>query len=297
MKQFRHRGSILIFTLWILVCLSLIALGFGRRARLEVRAAAYEMDSMTARLLARSAVELGVAALREDAVMSPDFDALTEPWAKEKEVPIGDIMGAAADGLGEEVLVTYSIVDEGRKLNINRATEDMLRSFKLLPRVIAGEIAMRRHGEDTGSKSDDYSFSVPEELLEFKGLEAEDWMEENEDMQVRLCDTITVYGSGKININTAPPELIAVIPDLSQGAADDIVDYRRGPDGVDGTGDDNPFRLIEDLANVPGLRDVKSPAFTITGKARLRDGRVAATVQAVVRQSVYTTRREAWRER
>ena len=58
-----HRGSVLIFTLWMLVCLSLIAFGFGRRARLELRAAAYEMDRLTGRLLAHAAIEAGADAL------------------------------------------------------------------------------------------------------------------------------------------------------------------------------------------------------------------------------------------
>jgi len=303
----RYRGSILIFTLWILVCLSLIALGFGRRARLEVRAAAYEMDCLTARLLARSAVELGMAALREDFGRSAEYDALNESWAGEHEVDVEQIVGEAAAGFSEGATVTFTIVDENRKLNINRASADLLDNFEMMPSAISGEIIARRLGEDTFSSSDDYTFIATEELLQFKKFEVSDWLDTPSDSGLRFCDAITVYGSGKININTAPVEVISAIPGLRRAVAEDIVAYRRGPDGIEGTGDDNTFRAINEIRNVPRIMssevslinrycELSSSAFTVTGKAQLHNGRVTAVVRAVVRHLASPKGKLAWRE-
>ena len=107
----QHRGSVLIFTLWILVCLSLIAFGFGRRARLEMRAAAYEMDRLTGRLLAHAAIEAGIAELQRNFEEQRAFHGLSDTWAKEQKVPAQEILGFDAAELASAVKVTHLIVD------------------------------------------------------------------------------------------------------------------------------------------------------------------------------------------
>jgi Tfp pilus assembly protein PilX len=50
------KGSILIFTLWVLVCLTLISLGFGHRVRLETKATGYTVANAQAFYKAESAL-------------------------------------------------------------------------------------------------------------------------------------------------------------------------------------------------------------------------------------------------
>ncbi len=68
-----------------------------------------------------------------------------------------------------------------------------------------------------------------------------------------LRDLFTPIGGARININTASPAVLSLIPGLDEVLANEIVFTRRGFDGVDGTEDDLPFVRIQDLAVVPGM--------------------------------------------
>jgi len=57
-----------------------------------------------------------------------------------------------------------------------------------------------------------------------------------------LVDVFTPISSGKININTADANVLQMIPGVDAAIADTIIQHRAGPDGVDGTGDDIPYR-------------------------------------------------------
>ncbi len=303
-----ERGSILVFTLCVLVCVSLIALGFGKRARLEMRAAAYEADKLAARMLARAAVEMGMAKLRENFAKLPLYHSLSDAWAQEETVQLDKVLPEASPEMVQSSTVTITIVDEGRKLNINRVDERFLLRFRLLPVSVANEIIGRRLGEDEEVSGDDYLFTVPEELVQFKGFDASDWFGDPEKDELRLCDALTVYGSSRVNINTVPPEILTAVPDLSRSDALRIIEYRRGRDGKDGTGDDRPFKQFDSLRKVRGIDRGKisvierycrldSGVFTVTGKAQLHNERVTAVVQAVVRRDRgFGTRILAWRE-
>ena len=66
-------------------------------------------------------------------------------------------------------------------------------------------------------------------------------------------DLFTTISGRFININTASANTMQLIPDVDGNLAQAIVMTRAGPDGVDGTCDDMPFRSIGELANVPGI--------------------------------------------
>ena len=57
-----------------------------------------------------------------------------------------------------------------------------------------------------------------------------------------LVEIFTPFSSGKINVNTADVNVLQMIPGVDAAMADAIVKQRAGPDGVDGTEDDTPFR-------------------------------------------------------
>jgi type II secretory pathway component PulK len=68
-----------------------------------------------------------------------------------------------------------------------------------------------------------------------------------------LLHVFTVCGAGKININTAAPELLAALPGLDEAAAASIMAWRVGPDGMLGTPDDRMIAGAADLGKVEGL--------------------------------------------
>jgi type II secretory pathway component PulK len=68
-----------------------------------------------------------------------------------------------------------------------------------------------------------------------------------------LLNTFTVCGEGKINLNTAAPDLLAALPGLDETAAARIMAWRAGPDGVFATPDDRVIAGAADLGNIEGL--------------------------------------------
>ena len=68
-----------------------------------------------------------------------------------------------------------------------------------------------------------------------------------------LQDVFTPFGSGKININTADANVLQLIPGVDTTTAADIIKWRSGPDGSEGTEDDTPFQNPNQLqaAGIP----------------------------------------------
>lgn len=64
---------------------------------------------------------------------------------------------------------------------------------------------------------------------------------------VGLVDLFVPVSSGRLNINTASATALQLIPFVDANAAAAILQVRAGPDGVDGTDDDTPFRSVGEL--------------------------------------------------
>jgi type II secretory pathway component PulK len=101
-----------------------------------------------------------------------------------------------------------------------------------------------------------------------------------------LADLFTPFSSGKININTADRNVLQMLlmtagMDIGSAgtAADNIIKWRSGPDGVDGTSDDLPFQNPNQLtaagvdpaaaARIGVLADVHSATFQVTITAQI----------------------------
>ena len=68
-----------------------------------------------------------------------------------------------------------------------------------------------------------------------------------------LRDIFTTIGGPKVNINTASPNVLRLIPGLDPSQVDELLRHRRGLDGIDGTLDDQPFAQIQDCFSLIGL--------------------------------------------
>jgi general secretion pathway protein K len=67
-------------------------------------------------------------------------------------------------------------------------------------------------------------------------------LSEEPDYLFALKDVLTPFGTGKININTADETVLMLIPGMTTDTAENIIKYRAGPDGQEGTADDTPFQ-------------------------------------------------------
>ncbi len=97
---------------------------------------------------------------------------------------------------------------------------------------------------------------------------------------VGLVDLFTPINGGRLNINTASAAVLQLLPGIDATSAQAIVSERAGPDGVEGTEDDTPFRQPTEIINVPGINramiqqcvrfiDVRSATFEVTVDARV----------------------------
>lgn len=128
------RGSVLIIVLWVAFGLVSLAIYFANSSSLELRAA----DNRVASLEAQQAIE-GAARYLSNALAG-----VTEPGIppdsttfKVEAVPVGDarfwFIGQPLDEEDDDE-VTWGLVDEGSKLNLNTANTNMLQR---LPRMTA----------------------------------------------------------------------------------------------------------------------------------------------------------------
>jgi general secretion pathway protein K len=62
-----------------------------------------------------------------------------------------------------------------------------------------------------------------------------------------LVDVFTPFSSGKINVNTADANVLQLIPGMDTVSVQNILKFRAGPDGVEGTADDTPFQNLNQI--------------------------------------------------
>jgi type II secretory pathway component PulK len=96
-----------------------------------------------------------------------------------------------------------------------------------------------------------------------------------------LVDLFTAFGSGRVNVNTASPDVIRFVLGVDDAIADNFRKARAGFDGMEGTEDDTPFPSPGAVAGmVPGLNPaaagilgnmlgVQSSVFEVVVEARI----------------------------
>jgi type II secretory pathway component PulK len=300
--QTRQQGFVLVCVLWVLAILTVVSVGFGRRAMLDRQAAAYELDHTQAMFMARGAVMRGMIELDNKVV----YDAINkqsgrtstaQKWAR--KVNLLEDKSYFVESENEEFkddICMFTIRDEAGYISLNSAPDELLTAAGL-SRAVIRKIDFRRsggieEGNEAAGQQTAQPFQTIEELRSFKGIRDRDWF--GTDRKPGLKDILTACPTGnKVNINTAPEEVLKVIPDLGDGAVKAIVNYRAGPDGELWTDDDQDFPNLGEVASQTGISaeamnklqtfcTTDSNLFTITGIATRRQGKVRATCVGTV---------------
>ncbi len=306
-------GFVLVTVLWVLAILSLIAIGFGRRAMMDRKAATYTLDHDKAMFRARGAVERGIAELRNKAIIDALYlqagrTSYAQRWARPMDL-LAEGGYFAKGGAGKKNdedrdVCEYRIRDEESLICINSVDETFLTGIKALTPSAIRKI-MRWRGGDPDTNEVGQGFQTIEELRNIEGIKDDNWF--GEDDAPGLKDLITCWGDGKINVNTATPEVLELIPDLADGVVAAVVSYRAGPDGELFTADDRDFSDVgtvstqaeisgDDMQSVIQYCKVDSQFFTIRGVATLRQGKVRATCVATVFMQPPNATVIKWRE-
>jgi len=242
---------------WIILILGIFVSILSSRAFFAIRFMERMEEDLKAYYIARGGVQIAQRLIEQDE--TPRVDGFGENWINssyfyQHTVGEGHFTIQVPDaylplGAGP----WYGLVDEDRKININTADPGILKNLVgyigQFPEEIAQGIANaivdwrdedsdRREGgaEDYEYRSlspsyeaKDAPFENLEELLFVRGV--------SPDLYQALVPYVTIYGSGKLNINTASfPALLAL--GLSEEAVYGMMTFRQGEDGMEGTSDD-----------------------------------------------------------
>lgn len=255
-----QKGAALLIALLVVVIMTVTVTEFLHSVWIEHFFAADFRDNVRANWAVRSGVEAAKAVIVDDAKNNMMVDHLGENWAQLSiPIPIGDTYMFA------------SIRDESSKLNLNLlatgykcADETTVTANNWCPVLkrllknlgmdedIAGYIEdwIDDGGEDYGAEDGYYrslEFPYPcknakmdsiEELRRIRGVTPKVYNE--------LIKYLTVQSSGKININTAPVEIIkALHEDITDSMAEMVILERRK----------KAFTNTGDIKLVPGFDD------------------------------------------
>lgn len=185
------------------------------------------------------------------------------------------------------------ILDAGRWININRADRTLLARLFLKTAGLKKEEAVELAGAVVDYRDADDKVSgaageggSEESVYRFKKLSYSpkdaDFETETELLRVPGMTAgiyqaarpwITVFGDGRVNLNTALPEVLA-LTDLNEGLAGKILALRSGPDGQWQTSDDEVFRSLSEVESALNRR------FGLTENERL------ALHHAITRQKI-----------
>jgi len=255
-------GFILISVLWLLVALTAVGLHAGLQLRTERLAAANQLDEVRARAAAMAGTEYARSRLtsamldradelraeaasrqqpgRQSRVQSVDrlfraSDPLEDPWRDPEELVAPEMAFGDAH-------FALRLRDTAAALNLNGATEEMLRNFFSLGLELDYAQADRltqaildwRDEDDLprvgGAERDDYlragaavlpanrPFAELDELRHVMGMTPE--------IFERAVPYLTLTGTGRINVNAAPEIVLLSLPGMTRGIAQEILALR-----------------------------------------------------------------------
>ena len=147
----REHASVLIIVLWVAFGLVSLAIYFANSASLELRAA----DNRVASLEAEQAIAGAVRYLSNALANATDPGVPPDPTTlKVEAVPVGDAhFWLIGQSLSEDdsADVTWGLVDESAKLNLNTATSGMLQKLPQMTANLAAAIIDWRDNDSTPS--------------------------------------------------------------------------------------------------------------------------------------------------
>lgn len=143
-----------------------------------------------------SAINLAISQLKYDP--TPDYDTRGE-WEMEQVV---DFMAGG--------VVVYRISDEESLINVNTASRGILENLSGFSTDLSVSIVEWRKANG--------NFEALEELLLVKGM--------SEEILSRLKDTITIFGIGRVNINTASAKTLRALG-LQESLIEKLITFRK----------------------------------------------------------------------
>ena len=255
-------GVALILTILIISLIVAVTLQFNTSMRSDLHAAVNLRDGIELGCIARSGFQCALAVLYEDA-NDNEFDSLHETWAYTKAI------SSYSASIFEEGRFVVEITDLSGRIQINNLVELVagkwdynLKQKQLLKRFLSSEefdlesedvddiidaikdwIDQDDNQTEFGAENSYYQSLEPsyscrngpfrelEELLLVKGITKELFYGTTE--KPGISNYLSVYGDGRININTADPLVLASLhDDIDEERAQEMVAYREDEENV-----------------------------------------------------------------
>lgn len=250
-------GFALLSVLVIIAILTPLVVNFSYSARVQMSGADYFSSKIKSREIARAGLESAMLALKKD---NDDYDSPDEEWGQFEE------LSQFSAGFFEEGGFIGTIVDEEGKININNLTatetKGQFKRFLTLNNIDSDSLDyivdwIDDDATDLGAE-DDYYESLDEPyyakdgkialLHEIRLIRGVKENIINAKGGSPLEENISIYGNGKININTAPIDvLLSLSNNMDDSTAEEIIEYRK----------DFPFtdkaKIKDDLKNITSL--------------------------------------------
>ncbi len=250
-KVQRNKASILIIALWSLCLLSVFAVILAYEVRQKINLVKRLDERSKLRLIADAGIKASLSKLKKEEVKT--YDSLQDAWSNDisafKDINLDagryNICYNTKNSESAVIETRWGIIDEERKININTASKSVLeRLFHILldfdetqAQELAASIVDWRDNDSElsipiGSGEDPYysglrypyeakdtKFEILEEALLVKGMSM--------DIFAQIKDYLTVYGNGKVNINTASRQVLLALG-LNASIVEKIFYFRNG---------------------------------------------------------------------
>ena len=270
-----RRGMVLIFALWVLGVLTILAVSVAAGIRQKVFLTARLDERARMNYLLQAAVKKTAGYIHQQMevsafVFTPVVKMnLLNNSGELSSINVGYDRAGVGYVLADGKSLRWGVVDEESKINLNKTNltvlTNLLSSVLLLKEEEASKLAQALldwrqfgEGEVSGFFSDDYyshlqypypkksaAYETLDEILLVKGM--------NKEMYDKLIDFVTIYGDGAVNINTASKEVLMALG-LPESLVDKILLARLGKDGIDATIDDmvfaQPYEVAADVNTV-----------------------------------------------
>jgi general secretion pathway protein K len=242
LRYCNNTGYVLIVVLGLLMALSILALSLGAAVQSDLAQTRSFQDETAAEFLAKGGVEWAVHYLNTLERQNTLWQA---SWQNQPAIFQRRSLGAGTfdltyvDATGT---LRYGLQDEEARVNLNHAPAVLLAALPGLTADLATAIVAQRQQQP---------WELPAALVT-RGLVSPAVFFGTETAP-GLVAYVTVWGSGKININTAPLQVLTALPGMTPTVAKAILQRRHGPDQQPGTADDQPFRTSAELRQVSGM--------------------------------------------
>ncbi len=253
------KASVLVLVIWVVSMLTIMAVTIAGLVTGQMNFSKHFYRRVRVNWLTQAGVCQAIEELKKEKESSW-YDSLKEGWVNNPHIFRTVSLGVGHFTVSHQYIeakesgfIFYGASDEERKLNINTASRPVIRKLLEITadlseaeaRPLAAAIVDWRDKDnkpELGGAEDSYyrslsnpypcknkKFDVLEELLLIRDLTPKIFS--------RIRSYVTIYGKGRVNINTtSQPVLMAL--GLTEALAEKVIQFRVGSDDLAGTPDD-----------------------------------------------------------